>query len=604
MNFPKLHTFNCQVNQNNVYKNKTACYELSNCIIDLREFGKHPEYEQTKNIKVYSERCRVQKYINRNPETNAVWYSELDPTYVIEENAYPKIDPSRFVVDATYDELFFCYDYLEWQYSHFLTDVYPKMWYYPELKKKFPHMKFGQIRPILNFAWNLSDKTLKTKLNIVSDFAHDITDFYLKQGGFKNDFFPLESGKVYFIKKLFIPVPYTSQDVPEWPDVQLEMYDLLSEESDRSIVREFPENVFISRKDTVKHGWFNLRHCVNEDAIAKSLNEIGFESVELMPLNIFEKIKVFRSAKKIVQLVGSNCFNSVFSKPETKIYTLLHPYYLGWSPMLNSIANQRGCQYIPYDRDIEMLGTDGYPDEYKRIPDQPWKLTNIEKFVNTITENLPELINPQIPPLTVPLTSSFAGVWNDISSIDLDKIANLILTGKTALQLEGDFWMSDLLGDRDKKITVIDFGCGLGRNTFDLALRNKNWTVIGYDSPSMISKITDFSKIHYGGDIPQNVVFISDWEELKHKKIDKILCVLVLQHIYESPLRQYINDFKLMTNMLLVTGRRYNDESRKSTWKILEEEGLIPQLFMHGNINIPYVADGPEEDHNTAYYKF
>ena len=44
---PIIKTFSTQVSTNNIYKNKTACFELHDCIIDLREFGKHPEYEQS-----------------------------------------------------------------------------------------------------------------------------------------------------------------------------------------------------------------------------------------------------------------------------------------------------------------------------------------------------------------------------------------------------------------------------------------------------------------------------------------------------------------------------------------------------------------------------
>lgn len=384
MDTPILKTFE-QVNPtSNIYHDKTACFELHDCIIDLREFGKHAEHEQNKNIKVYCGNHRVRKYINRNPETNAVWYNEHPPTYPILDD-YDLCDPKGFYIDQVIPEMFFCYDYLEWQYSHFLTDVFPKMWYYPQLKQHFRELKFGQIRPIVNFAYNLNDKTLKTKLNMVSDFAHQITDFYLASYGYLEDFVPLKARCVYKVNKLFIPVPFTSQDCIGWPKVQMDMYDLLAQVAERTVTKKFPEKVFISRKDTTKKGWFNLRHCVNEDEIAEALAKEGFESIELMPLNIFEKIKVFMSAKKIVQLVGSNCFNTVFTKPGTTAYTLLHPYYVGWSPMLESLSTARQGKFVGITDGIEMLGLDGYPAEYKREPDQPWRYTKIDELVKIVT---------------------------------------------------------------------------------------------------------------------------------------------------------------------------------------------------------------------------
>ena len=380
---PIIKTFSTQVSTNNIYKNKTACFELHDCIIDLREFGKHPEYEQSLNLKVYSDNRRIKKYINRNPETNALWYVEDVPTYDIEDTI---TDLSDVIVDQEISELFFCYDYLEWQYSHFLTDVYPKMWYYPKLKDNFPDLKFGQIRPIVNFAYNLNDKTLNTKLNIVSDFAHQITDFYLKYNSCEKDFFALEIGKVYKINKLFIPVPFTSQDVVEWPDVQMEMYELLIKESNKVVTEQFPKKVFISRNDTIKNGWFNLRHCINESYISNALIPLGYEVIELMSLNIFEKIKVFSSADEIVQLVGSNCFNTVFVRPNTKIFTILHPYYTGWSSMLDHLARMRDAKFIPFNENIEILGLEGYPDNYKKIPDQPWRLTDVNPLMKLISK--------------------------------------------------------------------------------------------------------------------------------------------------------------------------------------------------------------------------
>lgn len=365
---------------NQIYKNKVSCFSVDNCIIDLREFSKHPEYEQSRNIKVYSNNQRVKRYVNRNPTTNALWYDEPAPTFFLEDEF---VDSKGIVFDGEIDDLFFNYDYLEWQYSHFLTDVYPKMWYYPQLKRLCRNLKFGQIRPILNFAYNLRDKSLKTNLNLVSGFAHEITDFYLSHLGFENDFVPLEIGKIYHVKRLYLPVPFTSQDAYPWPERQYEMYNLLKKES-KKVKRNFSERVFISRNDTVKNGWFNLRYCVNEEEIAKAVVKVGYESIELMPLNIFEKIKVYSTSKKIIQQIGSNCFNSVFSSENTTLYTLVHPHYRSWIPGLENLSSKNGSKLVSITGGIETLGLDGYPEQYKRDVDQPWKFTEINKLVKLV----------------------------------------------------------------------------------------------------------------------------------------------------------------------------------------------------------------------------
>jgi hypothetical protein len=92
-------------------------------------------------------------------------------------------------------------------------------------------------------------------------------------------------------------------------------------------------------------------------------------------------------------------------------------------------------------------------------------------------------------------------------------------------------------------------------------------------------------------------------DELKIQKFDTIFCCIVLQHIYEDVLKKYIYDFKRMTSNLVVAGRRFNDDvKRRSTWTILEENGLIPISFLHGDKIIDYIPEGNPEDHNTAIY--
>lgn len=596
---------------NHVFKNKTSCFLLENCVIDLREFRKHEEFFQDKNLKVYSNSKRVRKYINRNPSNNAVWYDEEFPSLTLEEEL---IDYSDFVFEKSFDKLFFCYDYIEWQYSHFLTDVYPKMWYYPQLKKIHKDLKFGQIRPILNFAYNLNDKTLKTKLNLLSDFAHDITDFYLKHHNFTDDFVPLEAGKTYFIEKLFIPVPFTSQDVFPWPDIQYEMYDLLKEES-KKVTRTFSDRIFISRNDTVKNGWFNLRFCVNESEIYDALKPYGFENIELMDLNVFEKIKVYTTAKQLVQQVGSNCFNVVFSTPGSEFYTLIHPYYEVWCPILTSLSNRSGNKFFFIKDGIKMLGLNAYPLNYERIPDQPWYFTDMNKLAKIITKDeyrkewdVPDTDEKKWNGLyekksNFSIKETFSSAWTDINDLSLDETVNLILTGRKAKEATWDDWLTRFLGDNDAKLDILDFGCSVGRNTFGLANFNPDWNVVGFDNDHMISKTGEFFNVHYSKEF-KNVEFTSDWDKIKSKKFDVIVCTLVLQHIRELVLKLYIEDFKLMTKKLVVFGRRFNDFGNRSVWTILKEFGIIPCEFYESLTPVPFLSEGNPHDHHLAVYEF
>lgn len=193
--------------------------------------------------------------------------------------------------------------------------------------------------------------------------------------------------------------------------------------------------------------------------------------------------------------------------------------------------------------------------------------------------------------------------WSKVDQYDLDTVSNLILTGKTAKEALPDKWLNKYLGNPIYSLKILDFGCGMGRNTFELGASFPHWTIVGYDNENMISKVKEYYPIHYSKQVPLNICFISDWDILKHQKFDTIYCCLVLQHIHKDVLSSYISDFKRMTSRLVVSGRRFNDsEHLPSTWKILEDNGLIPNVFLNGDTEITYQSDGLLEDHNTAIY--
>lgn len=201
------------------------------------------------------------------------------------------------------------------------------------------------------------------------------------------------------------------------------------------------------------------------------------------------------------------------------------------------------------------------------------------------------------------MKETFRGAWGKIDQFDLNKITDLIVTGRTPKEARPDEWLYEWLkDDADKPITILNFGCGMGRNTFGLATHFKNWTVIGYDSEAMIGKSNDYYQLHYDG-VPPNLKFETEWGKLRAQRFDKIICIIVLQHIFENDLINYAQDFKEMTKFLMVAGRRFNDGPlRRSTWAILAEQGLVPSKFFAGHVEIPFSADGPEEAHNIAFY--
>lgn len=187
--------------------------------------------------------------------------------------------------------------------------------------------------------------------------------------------------------------------------------------------------------------------------------------------------------------------------------------------------------------------------------------------------------------------------------MDIDKVCDLIVTGRKATEARPDTWIYPFIGDPATPLRILDFGCGFGRNAFGIASSNEKWNVVGYDNDAMLGRVPEFAAIHYNGVVPSNLSFSSDWDHLKTQTFDCIACIIVLQHIYEDALATYIADFKKMTKHLIVAGRRFNDDVRhRSTWDILEENGVVPEKFYAGHLKIPYSPKGEPEDHNIAIY--
>jgi SAM-dependent methyltransferase len=194
------------------------------------------------------------------------------------------------------------------------------------------------------------------------------------------------------------------------------------------------------------------------------------------------------------------------------------------------------------------------------------------------------------------------GIWSRIKTYD--EMRFYIISSKEKNKFCPDIHFYPLIGKREECLNVLDFGCGPGRNTFELSLYG-NWNIVGYDNKQMLSKSEEFSRDYYNKPMTdfKNVSFSDDWEELKIKKFDVIFCSLVLQHIFESNIKTYFSDFVNMTKKLIVAGRRINDGGR-SVWKIIEECGFkkvtaynpIPQ-------EIPYTAEGNPEDHTIHVYE-
>jgi len=200
--------------------------------------------------------------------------------------------------------------------------------------------------------------------------------------------------------------------------------------------------------------------------------------------------------------------------------------------------------------------------------------------------------------------------YEQIENHNLNQLVDLIMYKYNAENVYSDEWLLNFFEKSDRQLKVLDFGCGVGRNTFGLAEKTSDIDIIAYDNQKMLNRTDEYCYTKYNKKKTDysNITFTSDWEYVKTQKFDYIYATLVLQHIFEEELNQYCQDFKKIAKTLIVHGRRQNDDTfngaYKNTWKILENNGLFPvSCTLQGNCLITYSAEGNDlEEHFTCVY--
>jgi cyclopropane fatty-acyl-phospholipid synthase-like methyltransferase len=149
---------------------------------------------------------------------------------------------------------------------------------------------------------------------------------------------------------------------------------------------------------------------------------------------------------------------------------------------------------------------------------------------------------------------------------------NLILTGvKTDKEADGFKPSTAFINWMSVHAKVLDFGAGIGRNTFTLA--DKYQTVHAFDFPNMIAILKDRMPDIY------NVTTYTDWNDVKCQKYDAIFASLVLQHIFPADLYRYSDDFAKMTTTIYLITRNYTDGYRQSVYDILSKNWQIEDIY-------------------------
>lgn len=196
------------------------------------------------------------------------------------------------------------------------------------------------------------------------------------------------------------------------------------------------------------------------------------------------------------------------------------------------------------------------------------------------------------------------GYWN--KEYSMEYLLNLIITGANSIDMfEPDYYTINTIATNEP-LKILDFGCGIGRNSIYMGLTNENWSIVGYDNETMIKHAAVYSNLKYGKHIESisNLKLTNDWEDVIKNKYDLVLSTYVLQHISECDLNIYLPTIKKITNKFIITSRRCLDEkddmnNHKNIWRILETNGFLNPTVLG---NLKYSVNGDLNESYTCVY--
>ena len=158
---------------------------------------------------------------------------------------------------------------------------------------------------------------------------------------------------------------------------------------------------------------------------------------------------------------------------------------------------------------------------------------------------------------------SRADDWSAIArAADTDDIRERILTGFRAGKPFTPYVPTVDLPS--PMASVLDFGCGLGRNFPYLTGIARE--VVGFDLPAMIDRCRDLA--------PARVRLTSDWDDACRQRYDLVFATLVLQHMDVDVCRRHLEDFARIAPRTYLLNRVIGD-SGDNVFDLIGRTGLF-----------------------------
>lgn len=145
---------------------------------------------------------------------------------------------------------------------------------------------------------------------------------------------PLEC---YEFEKLIASSPPRGVGTALCPLWIIERYRTLFLDKSQNTKSSAGKRVYITRRDAPQ------RMFLNENEVCDFFSDQGYDVVELTPLNLLQKIAVFRDADVIVSQTGAGLTNAMYCKPSVKLLELVDSNFV--YPLYASLAVHNGGQH-------------------------------------------------------------------------------------------------------------------------------------------------------------------------------------------------------------------------------------------------------------------
>jgi hypothetical protein len=268
------------------------------------------------------------------------------------------------------DTVFLFFDQAGQNYIHFFFNMFCKCFYYDELIKTNPDLKFGILESFYQDSGNYS-------------FIKDWLNLYYKDLNvivFKKDI-------QYKVKNLILPNGFYA--FPEGSGYNNILHKIIETASKIEPIQTKSNSVYISRQDTIKRGWYHNRILTNElELIDKLKSELNYDIVELMDYDIIGKIQIFKSYKYILQQSSASNMNILFSGEDNTNIILAHPLMEGWlgyhsanfakASLSNLIMLSDGGTLLPELKDPTVTDPNNCP----------WELSNIDGIIEVLKNQI------------------------------------------------------------------------------------------------------------------------------------------------------------------------------------------------------------------------